>query len=318
VNLEWDPTQRAIADAVGAFCRDRCTLAALREGEGRFPQELWKGLAELGVLGLGAPEGEGGALELAAACEALGHAAFPGPLAPTFLAVQALAGEERAAVAAGATIVSLAAPPLLPWAAEAGVFLAVDAGRLWRVRPRGAVEPVTTLGGEAWGRGEVERVAELAEARRALAVHDVALAAWLAAAGGRLVDDAAAHARTRRQFGQPIGDFQAVALPLADCAMATGAAGALARAAAFALDTGATDAPARAAAARLSAARAALAAAHAAHQTFGAQGVTRDGPVFEVSRRIRQQACAPPAPARDAVLGLFLAGCGPASAGAAP
>jgi alkylation response protein AidB-like acyl-CoA dehydrogenase len=317
-DLEWDATQRALADAVAAWCADHCTPAVLRACDGCFPREPWKGLAELGVLALGSAEGEGGALELAAACEALGRAAFPGPLAATFLATHALAGAERAAVAAGEAIVSLGAPPLLPWAAEARVFLAAEGGRLWRVRPVGPVEPLTTLGGEAWGRAEVERVEELPDAGRALAVHDAALAAWLAAAGRRLVDDSAAHARTRRQFGQPIGDFQAVALPLADCAIALDAACALARSAAFALDAGASDAGARAAAARLSAERAAVAAAHAAHQTFGALGVTRDGPVFEVSRRIRQQACAPPPPARGAVLDLFLAGSAPASAGAAP
>ncbi len=78
----------------------------------------------------------------------------------------------------------------------------------------------------------------------------------------------------------------------------------LARIAAHAFDTGAPDLRARAAAARLSATRAALDAAHTAHQLFGAQGITVEGPVFQVSRRIRQLASQPPPAdaARDALL----------------
>ena len=51
---------------------------------------------------------------------------------------------------------------------------------------------------------------------------------------------------------------------------------------------GRARARASAAAARLSAGRAAIAAAHTCHQLFGAIGITLEGPVFHVSRRIRQ------------------------------
>ena len=86
----------------------------------------------------------------------------------------------------------------------------------------------------------------------------------------------------------------------------------LARAAAFRFDRAggealAPDAIAAAGAARLSAARAALGAAHACHQVFGAIGITLEGPVFHVSRRIRQLASDPArdASARAAVLAAF-------------
>ena len=42
--------------------------------------------------------------------------------------------------------------------------------------------------------------------------------------------------------------------------------------------------------AKLSANAAALRAAHVCHQVFGANGITLEGPVFHVSRRIRQLA----------------------------
>jgi alkylation response protein AidB-like acyl-CoA dehydrogenase len=182
----------------------------------------------------------------------------------------------------------------MPWAADAGVFLEVDGERIHRGRPRGAVEPVETLGGEPWGRVAWDREAELPGAARGLALYDIAAAAYLAAAGAGLVAATAEHARTRKQFGSAIGEFQAVAHPLADCAMGLSAAATLARAAACAFDAAAADVRAAAAAARLSARGAALAAAHTCHQLFGALGITTEGPVFHRSRRIRQLASQPP------------------------
>jgi hypothetical protein len=113
--------------------------------------------------------------------------------------------------------------------------------------------------------------------------------------------------RTRKQFGKALGEFQAVAHPLADCSMALGAASGLARAAGFHFDAQAEGARASAAAARLSATRAAVEAAHVCHQLFGALGITLEGPVFHISRRIRQLASQPPgdAAARAEVVGLF-------------
>ena len=60
-----------------------------------------------------------------------------------------------------------------------------------------------------------------------------------------------------------------------------------------------------AAGARLSAARSAVAAAHVCHQLFGAQGITLEGPVFHVSRRIRQLASQ--APGDASARGVLLA-----------
>ena len=56
--------------------------------------------------------------------------------------------------------------------------------------------------------------------------------------------------------------------------------------------------------------RAAVDAAHTCHQLFGAVGITVEGPVFHVSRRILQLASQPPAlaGARERVLGAWGAG----------
>jgi len=212
-------------------------------------------------------------------------------------------------VASGESVACVATPPELPFAPAADVFVEVDAGAesAWLASPDGAFEPVETLGGEPWGRGWLVRGEVLAGVASARVAADVARAAYLAAAGRRLVDDAADHARARRQFGRAIGEFQAVAHPLADAAIALDGAVALARAAAWHLDAGSADAAAWAGAARISATRASVDAIHTAHQVFGAVGITVEGPAFHVSRRIRQVASSPPGdgPARAAVLDAF-------------
>jgi alkylation response protein AidB-like acyl-CoA dehydrogenase len=200
----------------------------------------------------------------------------------------------------------------MAWAPAASLFVEIDGEFAHLARPRGAIEPVETLGGEPWGRVQLVRSAPLGDARRALALDDVALAAYLAAAGTRLVEDAAELARTRQQFGRAIGEFQAVAHPLAEAEVQLAGAATLARAAAFRFDRAHAnglepDTIAAAGAARLSAARSALGAAHVCHQLFGAIGITLEGPVFHVSRRIRQLASDPhrDEPARAAVLASY-------------
>ena len=64
--------QQAIADALAQFCADRCDADAVKALAGKFPDEVWKGVAELGVLALATPEGDCGAMALVAALESLG------------------------------------------------------------------------------------------------------------------------------------------------------------------------------------------------------------------------------------------------------
>lgn len=310
-DLELDDGQQAVAAAVAAFCDERFGDDAARRLDGEFPLALWRELAELGVLGVATPEAEGGALELVAAVESLGRAAFPGPLAGTFLATQVLGEALRGPVAAGELVVSAGVPPLMPFAPCADVFLEIDGSRVFRARPAGAVEAVAVLGGEPWGRLELVREEELSGAARGLLLAQLAVATQLAAMGRKLVDDAAQHAADRKQFGAPIATFQAVAHPLADSAIELSAAATLARAAAFEFDRagdgearGAERAGFLAASAWMSASRAAVSASYLCHQVFGAVGITLEGPAFHLSRRIRQLASQPPGagPARARVL----------------
>lgn len=301
IELAFDDAQQAIADAIGQFCRDRCPEDVVKAGAGKFSKQLWRELADLGVLALVTPESDGGAIEMVAACEALGGALFPGPVAHTFLATQLLADADRIGVASGAEVVSVGVPPLMPWAPVAGRFIELDGQRAWIAAPRSEILEVETLGGEPWGRVELSRTAELGNAARGLLLYDIALAAYLTAAGRQLVERTSAHASTRKQFGRSLGEFQAVAHPLADCDMHLCASETLARRAAFQFDAkfdasrnaeaaALTQLQFDAGAARLSATSASLEAAYVSHQLFGAVGITLEGPVFHASRRIRQLA----------------------------
>ena len=288
IDLDFDAGQQALADAVSQFCRDHWTDADARAPGPGFSAERWRALAQLGVLGAGAPTEESGALEVCAIAEALGRAAFPGPLVASYLAQQVLPPDEAAGVASGEILVCVGTPPLIPWADHAQCFLEWDAGQLYRAEPEGQVIPEPGFGGESWGRVRFMRGEALPEAARGLALGEIVRAAYLAAAGARLVADAAEHARTRQQFARPIGDFQAVAHPLAQAHMRLEAALGLTRAAAWAFDDGAVaEAGRRAATAGLSASGAALDAVHAGHQVFGAVGITLEGPIFPMTRRIR-------------------------------
>jgi alkylation response protein AidB-like acyl-CoA dehydrogenase len=304
LDLAYDEDQVVLADSVRGWLVHRAAPSATAGDS--WPAGLWRGLADLGVLGLGTPDGGGGALEIAAVMEVLGELATPGPLAGTFLAGQLLGDEQLAPVVAGDALVAVGKPPLVPWAAVAEVFVELDGAEAWLAEPVGPVEPVATLAGEPWGRVTLRRTARLEGAERAVALGDVAVGAYLVGAAQHLTTISSDWARDRVQFGRPIGDFQSVAHPLTDVFVRTRAARNLVRSAAYALDHDelAAEAVASSATARLSATRAAVDATYRAHQAFGALGFTVEGPVAAVGQRIRQISLHPPGPgaAREAVL----------------
>jgi acyl-CoA dehydrogenase len=104
--------------------------------------------------------------------------------------------------------------------------------------------------------------------------------ALMAGALDRLYEIAVRHAGERRQFGRPIGSFQAVQQHLVTIAQQVALTGV------------AADATARRpggfeiAAGKLLANRAALSAGRAAHQVLGARGTTREHPLGQLTRRL--------------------------------
>jgi hypothetical protein len=111
----------------------------------------------------------------------------------------------------------------------------------------------------------------------------------------QFVRESSEYAATRKQFGKTLGEFQAVAHPLADCQINLTAAQQLCRAAANCFDENHMgQAQYYANGALLSARRAALHTAHCCHQVYAAIGITLEGPAFHFSRRIRQIASQAP------------------------
>ena len=110
-------------------------------------------------------------------------------------------------------------------------------------------------------------------------------AVLMAGALEQICELALVHARERRQFGRPIGAFQAVQAHLVTIAQQAALVGvavdaALAREGAFEI-----------AAAKLLAGRAAVSAGRAAHQVHGAVGVTRAHPLGVQTRRLWAWRC---------------------------
>jgi alkylation response protein AidB-like acyl-CoA dehydrogenase len=242
---------------------------------GRYPAEEWNEadwaeLAELGWLGVATPEECGGAglsfLEEAVLHEELGRALYPGPfLATVALALPQLPPEEAEQAASGARRWSAQVGTLVPYldrvdaVAVDGRLLEPDGYMLESIdetRPvgsvRGADEPAT---------------AALVRARAALACECVGVAE-------RALELGLEHARTREQFGRPIGAYQAVAHKLADTYREVELARSLAYWAAWAVAEGDEQAPVAAASAKAFCAEAAVAACERSIQVHGGTGFT--------------------------------------------
>ena len=116
----------------------------------------------------------------------------------------------------------------------------------------------------------------MAAIERAAEFGTLACAAQLLGLGRALLELAAAYARQRVQFGQPVGSFQAVKHQLADVAVSLEFARPLVFAAAIALGNGAPTAARDLSAARVACADAARLAARTALQVHGAIGYTRE------------------------------------------
>jgi alkylation response protein AidB-like acyl-CoA dehydrogenase len=98
------------------------------------------------------------------------------------------------------------------------------------------------------------------------------------------LDAAIAYTKERRQFGQPVSDFQGVQFMLADMAMKTEAARQLVYVAAAKADRGADDLTFASAAAKCFASDTAMQVAVDAVQLFGGAGYTADFPVERYMR----------------------------------
>jgi hypothetical protein len=104
MNFDFSDEQKQLRDTARKFLTEKCPSRAVRaviDGKAPYDRELWKGLSEMGFLGVAVPESYGGAgagyLELCVIAEEIGRALAPVPFSSTiYLAAEALllAGSE--------------------------------------------------------------------------------------------------------------------------------------------------------------------------------------------------------------------------------
>src|SRR5690349_24841060 len=104
MNFDFSDEQKQLRDEARKFLSEKCPPKAVRtvlDGKASYDKELWKGLAEMGFLGVAIPESYGGTgaghLELCVIAEEMGRALAPVPFSSTvYLFAEALliAGSE--------------------------------------------------------------------------------------------------------------------------------------------------------------------------------------------------------------------------------
>ena len=248
------------------------TLRRLDAGTGRDPA-IWQGLIAMGLGGVLVPEAEGGLgmglIEGAIDAVELGRANVSEPIADTALvAAPLLDAGQRQSIAAGELKVALA-DPVNPWVADldmADLLLAGDRPQAPPADPvpLDSIDPLRRLF------AGIDGPSHPALLDRAALI----TAAQLIGGTEQMLALATDYAKTREQFGQPIGAFQAIKHHLATVAVRLEFARPVLWRAAHALQQDAARAPVHVSHAKVAATDAAMLAAETAIQVHGAMGYT--------------------------------------------
>jgi alkylation response protein AidB-like acyl-CoA dehydrogenase len=268
----------ALREGLRAVLDSACTPAAIRAAwDGSDSAALWKELGSFGLPGLLVTEERGGLgldeLSFVAALEEAGYAGVPGPLVETLVSTPVLDlpldGSARIAVMrtlgevayAGSSthVLALSGPTLLDLSTcSVSVLETVDRSRqVGVVSGPGPEVPVTA------------EQAALLELRATLGT-----AAFLLGLARRQVDLTVAYVKDRRQFGVPVGSFQAIKHPLADAVVGTEFAWPAVLRAAQSLASGEGDAGRHVSMAKALASDAAYKVSRVCLQAHGAMGYT--------------------------------------------
>lgn len=300
MRFAFSDDQLAFADAVRELLANECPPEVVRAAwdspDGRNPR-LWSQLAEMGVVGMLAPESIGGLglsdVDLVRILAEAGFAGLPEPLADVAAVVvpalrdhgAAGLGEELLArVVAGEATVGLGlgsdgstlhaeSADALLLEAEDGLHLVAAADV--ELSPVNTVDGTRRLSRAVWSPSEATLLpgglSTAAEARDRAAV---AAAAELCGLADRMLAITVEYVTERKQFGVPIGSFQAVKHHLANATLALEFAKPLVWRAAYSRTMGDPDASLHASMAKAQASDAAEVVGVAALQCHGAIGYT--------------------------------------------
>jgi alkylation response protein AidB-like acyl-CoA dehydrogenase len=287
MDFSFTPEQEELRREARSYLAERYPVervAELVDSADGWDPSSWGELAELGWLGVSVPEEDGGAglgfVEEAVLHEELGRALYPGPFFATVgLALPGLPPELRRDAAAGETRWSVALDGnLVPDLARVDRVLVERDGELVAVAAEGellptmdATRPLGRLADAAGG----EPVGAADDLLPGLRLHALAaLACEAVGVAQRALDLSVEYARTREQFGKPIGIYQAISHSLADAYVETELARSLAYWAAWSVAEGDEGAPVAVAAAKAAGGDAAVSTCERAIQAHGGIGFT--------------------------------------------
>ena len=218
MKFAFDEEQLAIRDATRDLLAKECTpthvRAAWTNDTGRVPG-LWNQLADMGVIGMLAPESAGGLgltfVDLVLVLEETGRHAVPEPIVETAAWGVPLLGRTDLTIAASEHWV--------PWADSADVIFTA-AGRFERAETQLVARPSVDGARRLF---EVEGTPAGVDGAAALAAYDrgvCGIAAQQCGLADRMLEMTADYVKERRQFGVPVGSFQAVKHHLANARIA--------------------------------------------------------------------------------------------------
>ena len=247
MQLDLDDDQLTLRKAAREILSAACPpehVRAVREARpdaGRAEDELWAQLAHLDLLALGVPEERGGLgatdVELAILLEEAGSVAMPGPLLETLVTTFVLAETATSAVHRGwldelargsATATIVADHGFAAWADRAAVALVAQDDELHLV-PADKLDMISLESVDHVRPLATVRCTPDSETRLSADPHAVvrlrdrlavAVSAMLVGIGAHLVETTVGYVSTRKQFGRPIGSFQAVKHRLAEAHLA--------------------------------------------------------------------------------------------------
>jgi len=296
MDLSLSDDQRSIIDSVRDVITDTMPIEKVRaviDGDTVALDRLWSQAAELGWFGLGLPEHYGGTgfelVDEGLLFKEIGRHLTPGPFLGSVLGarVAAVGGnvDLAAEIMSGAARVGIAA------AQSAGGYVLYDAVDTSYLLVCEAERAVLVAAEAATSRAPLPSIDELSVRESAsLAITPVAEVAAsydpIHARGATLVsailvgvaeatrDMSVGYAKTREQFGAPIGTFQAIKHRCADMGVATALADAQLLFAALSVSEHQPDRDLQVSAARLVAASAALSNARETIQVHGGMGFT--------------------------------------------
>jgi alkylation response protein AidB-like acyl-CoA dehydrogenase len=233
MNFDFSDDQQAIKRTAKDLLADRFKLEHVRElaEAGGYDEDVWKELCELGWPGIFIDEAYGGqglgVVELIILMEELGYALAPLPFlsnAAAGLVIQAAGSEEQkqrwlpgiasGELSAAAGLLRGDEAKLVPDGAEAEVIALCGPDGV-RVVERSAaeVEPVATMDAtRRFARVRANGAGEALEGDPGPGIGAglLAVSAELTGVAQRAMEMAVEYARDRKQFGRPIGSYQAV------------------------------------------------------------------------------------------------------------